>query len=321
MAGGGRRVAVAAWSPGRPDGDGCTGCARIAGPTDVSPSPAPAQTFPEYRVRARNLSRYSANKIHDDVVARRYGYAGGLVAGTTLHAYLTRPLVAAWGTAWLARGTAGLTLHRPVYDGDEIQVTARVVGRSGSEAIGEIAAEATVAREGEVAATLLGGLGWGGPPLVPSPAGYPVAPLPATRVPASPEALAALGILGSPTLVLEASEMTAYSDEVDEELAVYRGPAAIAHPGLLLQQANRALAENVALGPWVHARSDLAHCGLARAGDVITTRGRPRRLLERKGHAFVELDLLVVANGSRPVLWVRHTAIYRLRGGEDGQRG
>jgi len=33
-------------------------------------------------------------------------------------------------------------------------------------------------------------------------------------------------------------------------------------------------------------------------------------LFERKGHGFVELDLLMVANDTRPVLHVRHTAIY-----------
>lgn len=282
-------------------------------------SPVPAQTFPDYRVRARNLSRYSENKIHDDTVARRYGYAGGLVAGTTLHGYLTRPLVAAWGPAWLARGTARLTLRRPVYDGEEVSVAARVVGRSGNAVAGEIAAEATATRNGEVAATLLAGLGWGGPPLAPEASGYPAAPLPAARVPPLPEALAELGALGSPALVLEAGEVVGYADEVDDELPVYRGGAAVAHPGLLLQQANRALSENVALGPWVHVASDVVHCGLARVGDRLTTRGRPVRLFEKKGHAFVELDLLVVANETRPVLWVRHTAIYRLRGGEDGR--
>src|SRR5437867_6771988 len=96
-------------------------------------SPAQLAAPGEYRVRARNLSRYSANRIHDDVVARTLGYAGGLVAGTTVYAYLTAPLVAAWGLDWLGRGTGALTLRRPIYDGDEVHVTARTLGRSGGD--------------------------------------------------------------------------------------------------------------------------------------------------------------------------------------------
>jgi hypothetical protein len=34
---------------------------------------------------------------------------------------------------------------------------------------------------------------------------------------------------------------------------------------------------------------------------------------ERKGHRFVELDGLVVANGTTPIARVAHTAIYRPR--------
>src|SRR5262249_60392679 len=79
----------------------------------------------------------------DDDVARTYGYAGGLVAGTTVYAYMTSPLVAAWGSDWLARGTGSLTLLRPVYDGDELSVETRVLGRSGAEAAGEVVAAVT----------------------------------------------------------------------------------------------------------------------------------------------------------------------------------
>jgi hypothetical protein len=35
--------------------------------------------------------------------------------------------------------------------------------------------------------------------------------------------------------------------------------------------------------------------------------------LEEKGHEFVEADLLLVANGTRAVAAIRHTAIYLLR--------
>jgi hypothetical protein len=273
---------------------------------------ASGDVLPGYRVRARNLSRYSANKIHDDTVARTYGFAGGLVAGTTVYAYMTAPLAMAWGLDWLTRGTGRLILHHPVYDGDELEMEARVVGRSGSEPAGEIVAEVTASTPRGAVASLVAGLGWGGPPVTPDPGRYPAASLPDTRLPASAEALAGVGPLGSPVLRLDEAETAGYAADVDDPLPIYRGAEAVVHPGQLLQQANRALSENVALGPWIHASSQVTHCGLARAGDRLTTRGRVARVFEKKGHEFVELDLLVVADDARPVVQVRHLAIYRL---------
>jgi len=42
------------------------------------------ERLPGYRVKARNTSTSSENKIHDDAVARAYGFRGGLVPGVTL---------------------------------------------------------------------------------------------------------------------------------------------------------------------------------------------------------------------------------------------
>src|SRR5262249_59707340 len=84
----------------------------------------PGDTLPVHRVRARNLSRDSENRIHDDEVARRYGFAGGLVTGTTVYAYLSHPLVRLWGQAWLEGGAARIRLTRPIYEGDLVSIEA-----------------------------------------------------------------------------------------------------------------------------------------------------------------------------------------------------
>jgi len=42
-------------------------------------------------------------------------------------------------------------------------------------------------------------------------------------------------------------------------------------------------------------------------------RGRILDCYERKGHEFVVLNLLLVANGERMIQQVRHTAIYKPR--------
>jgi hypothetical protein len=279
-------------------------------------APALRQELPSFRqVRARNLARQSANRIHDDDVARGLGYAGGLVAGTTVYGYLTGPLVAAWGPDWLARGTGRLALRLPLYDGDEVALGCRPLGRSGRGDAGEVGVELTAATPRGPAATLVAGLAWGGPALAPDPGGYPAGPPSARPVAADAGALEALDRLIPVAGRFEAAELTRYADELDDPLPIYRGPEAVVHPGLLLQQANRALAENVRLGPWIHAASDVVHCGMARAGEPLVTRGRVARVFERGGHGFVSLDVVVWGASERPVLHVSHTAIYRLRAG------
>ena len=70
-----------------------------------------------HRVRAVNLATASSNKIHDDEVARRYGFAGGLVPGVEVYAYATHAAVAAFGEGWLSDGAIDIKLVKPVYDG------------------------------------------------------------------------------------------------------------------------------------------------------------------------------------------------------------
>ena len=274
---------------------------------------APGTALPERFVRARNLFSDSTNRIHDDAVARQHGFAGALVAGVTIYGYLARIAVEAWGIEWLRRGTATVRFARPIYDGDRLTLSGQIVGRSGRQDAGEAVAsiEARTPR-GDVAATLTAGLAWGGPVQTPDPHGYPAAPLPTSHAPATPEALGSLGSLGSPVLELDAPSLARIADNLDDAASLYRGPAGVLHPALLLRQANRALSENVALGPWIHVSSDVAHCDVARAGERLETRGRIARVYERKGRDWVDLDLLVVAGGARPVARIHHTAIYRM---------
>jgi acyl dehydratase len=51
----------------------------------------------------------------------------------------------------------------------------------------------------------------------------------------------------------------------------------------------------------------------ARIGQVLTARARVTDNAERKGHRFVELDVLVVDGAGAPVAQVLHTAIWRPR--------
>ena len=77
-----------------------------------------------YRVTAFNASKESENKIHDDAVARQFGFRGGLVPGVDVYAYMTHLPISRWGRAWLERGSAECRFLKPVYDGDMAVVSA-----------------------------------------------------------------------------------------------------------------------------------------------------------------------------------------------------
>jgi acyl dehydratase len=266
-------------------------------------------SLPTYRIKARNTSSTGENAIHDDDTARRYGFRGGLVPGVMVYAYMTHSLVAAFGSAWLTRGTATVRFVKPVFDGEELVVSGRVTTRDASGITATLSAGTASTPE---CTTLTAAVPAGQPTPV-NLALYTAAPLPDPRPAATRQHLTSLERLGTPEADYDAARAADYLAKVDDALPIYRGPSATVHPGFLLEQANRALDRNVKMGPWIHVGSAVRHLGAARLGDHIATRGKVRSVFEKKGREFVELDLVVLAGApARPIAHVLHTAIYRL---------
>ncbi len=264
-----------------------------------------------YRVRARNTSADSENKIHDDATAASFGFRGGLVPGVTVYAYMTVPIVERFGLDWLERGSMQVKFHQPFYDGEEAVVRAEV-----DESADPIKVAITAEREDGIAcatalATVNDRSAWLGEARLED---YPKAPLPlieARPVP-SRELLVPGTVLGTLTETVSLPDTTVLAN-LDERLPIYTCADAVAHPFTLLGLANQILVRNYKLGPWIHTASDLINWSAARNGEQISVRGRIADCFERKGHEFVVLDLLLIAGGSRFVQQVRHTAIYRPR--------
>ena len=267
-------------------------------------------TLPEYRVSAKAPRDPMENKIHEDRLAREFGFRGGLVPGVIVYAWMTHPVISALGPAWLDHGMFSIRFAKPVYYDEPVTIHASVAAHRKDEVM--IQARA-LDKDDEVCATATMGLPRG--PLLPLPdlAAYPAAPLPKRRPRVSRRLLAGRGVLGTPSLVVDRPTAQAFLERVGETLALYRGAEAPVHPAFYLDQANRALDRNVRVSPWIHVESQGQHLGIVRVGERLETRARVKNLFEGKGHEFVELDLLLLAEGSRPVASVRHTAIYRLR--------
>jgi len=269
--------------------------------------------LPEYRVSAIATSDAWENKIHEDSLAREFGFRGGLVPGVTVYSWMTHPVVAALGGAWLDHGTFSVRFAKPVYFGEEVTVRTSVAAHSKDE----VTIQARVVNRGDdVCATATMGLPLGPLLSLPDVAAYPAAPLPAERPPVSRALLASRSVLGTPELFLDRSVLDAFLLKVSERLPMYRGADAPAHPGLYLEQANRALDRNVRVSPWIHVESHGQHLSVPRVGEHLEMRAKIKNLFQGKGHEFVELDLLLLAEGSRPVAAIRHIAIYQLRASE-----
>ena len=156
--------------------------------------------LPEYRVSATPTHDAWENKIHEDGLARAFGFRGGLVPGVTVYSWMTHPVVAALGGAWLDHGTFSVRFAKPIYFGQPVTVRASVAAHSKDE----VTIQARVVNdEDEVCATATMGLPLG--PLLPLPdvAAYPAAALPAERPLASRAYLENRTVLGTPQLILE----------------------------------------------------------------------------------------------------------------------
>jgi acyl-coenzyme A thioesterase PaaI-like protein len=249
---------------------------------------------------AFNTATASANKIHDDEVARRFGFRGGLVPGVDVYAYLCHPPAVAWGLEWLQRGTMRARFHQPVYDGHRVEVTPGDGGRLElRDDGGELCAEG-VATLPEAAAP------------TPDPDDWPDVEQVADPPPASPEVLVPGTAFGLAAHGFRAARHGEYLADVRETAGIYAAEG-VAHPGWVLRDANYVLSTNVRLGPWIHVESVVQHHGVVRDGEEVTARALVTREWDHKGHRFVELDVLHLAD-LRPVARTTHTAIYRPRG-------
>ncbi len=258
----------------------------------------------EHTIEAYNLSAASENKIHDDAVARKFGFEGGLVPGVDVYAYMMHLPVARFGPDWLSRGTADCRFHKPVYDGRNATV-AGAVQDGDSIAL-------TVESEGVLCAT--GQASLGAPQTPPEADEIPTAPLPDhdTRPDAAPENLVEGQIMGTHEISHGAEENAKYVRDVRESLDLYEKEG-IVHPGLILRLCNKALSLNVRLGPWIHVGSAIQNYAAGRVGDRLAAPARVIKEYEHKGHRFVELDVIITANGETSLARVHHTAIYRPR--------
>ena len=258
----------------------------------------PSSAF--FTLDAFNTAAASANKIHDDATAKRFGFTGALVPGVEVYAYMTRAALAHFGPNWLARGTMSCRFASPVYHGHRVMIVAH-------EKNGDLD---IVLRDGEIVCATGTASMLQNDAVVASHYARAV-PAQDDRPAASTESLREGGTLSIHPVRIDKVMLSNYLGDVREHNPLYACDG-IVHPGQILRLANAALVDNVVLGPWIHVGSAIRNHHAARAGETLTLDSTITANHVQKGHAIVVFDAVVRADDA-PVATITHTSIWRPR--------
>lgn len=260
-------------------------------------------SLPPYHVSAYNTAKASENKIHDDATAKRFGFRGGLVGGVHVYAYMTHLPVQRWGQVWLERGIGEARFAKPVYEGELAEITA-VEDADGLTL--------QVTSMGVLCATGRAGLSAAAPSASVDDFSAATPPAHEARPPADERSLPVGKWLGMHPLTVTPEYHAQDLSDTRETDPIY-ATQGIVHPGTILRCCNWALSHNVVLPAWMHMGSTVQNLGLARVGDTLDVRARVTKNYEHKGHKWVEIDALVLANERTPIARATHIAIYHPR--------
>lgn len=256
-----------------------------------------------HTVDAFNISASSENKIHDDNIAKRFGFQGGLVPGVEVYAYMTNPIIQFFGCQWLETGGMECKFIKPVYDGDQTDIKASKT--QNTEILIEVTTPTNFCARGVANIDKA-------EKILPTP-DEAIIPIPSfnSRPEASPDSLNKGKLLGTFQQLMIDEDQRQYLQDIRETLSLYRDEKII-HPGWILRMANKALSTNVKLGPWIHVGSKIQNYNVAHCGDTLSAQTSISDSYEHKGHLFVEMNVKIV-NSIKCFTHITHTAIYRPR--------
>jgi acyl dehydratase len=237
-----------------------------------------------WTVRTRNLPEHAGNLIHTDAGAQAAGFPRALVAGVTTYAYLTHPIVAAWGLDWLANGGGEVRFDAPVFEHDDVACTPIVEDDA-------VVVEARCGDDEAPRATLRA-VADGGPP--PPPAN---GRRDGTR-------------LTSRQIELGGLWGVDYGERAGDDLDVYRRDSVV-HPAVWPALANFVVAADLVRGPWIHVRSIIRHHELAPAGSVADVHAVVIDRFRRRSGERAIVDVRIEIEGC-PVASLEHEAIIAL---------
>jgi len=263
-----------------------------------------------WQAEALNTAPDSANEIHGDDMAQRFGFKGGLVPGVTISAYLIQPAVTAWGMDFLTRGAAHVRVTSPLYDGERFQVN--ILTQTNDRYEAEL-----IRPDGSVSASTEVDL----PELAAAPPARKQDPIVAPDFVGPPASIDMFTRLQQEGCVAyrhhwgAKHRMQHYLRDDSLMPEILTGQDACANMSYLLGISNWILAGNAYMNPWVHLETTSQNYGAVPRGTNIIAEMRIVDFFEKKGHEFVDADVAMFDESDDACLMtVRLRAIYRLRG-------
>ncbi len=238
-----------------------------------------AQQPVEWSIVAQNLPEHARNPIHTDAGAQAAGFPRALVAGVTTYAYMTHPLVVAWGEDWLTRGGGEIRFRRPVFDQDVLRCVP--VFEDNAVLVEAITSEPE----------------------------QPRAIFRAVRDGGEVKPLRDGEVLPSKEFQLIDTFSCDYGSRAGDEFPFY-ADRGLVHPAVWPALANDIVYNYVARGSWVHMRSIIRHHATAKVGTTAELRSVVVRRFESHGERAV-LDVHIVVGG-QVVASLEHEAIVAL---------
>jgi acyl dehydratase len=284
-----------------------------------------------YAFRTRNL-RESENAAHTREGAQARGFRGSIVGGAIVYGQMIRPLIDRFGADWLERSTLDLRFKAPAYDDDlvEARFEAHPPGAAGAPAFRVRALN----DRGEELIDMTAELPSRDrlPPADPLAA---LAPGRTTRPAASSshdsgaaDAAAVEGegerVLGTfDRMVLHRAfrsyrfsvtleEQREYCRSTADQAPLYlEGARPPAHPGLVMAQGSRVVANQFVMPFWIHAASVLRHRRVLRVGDDVELRCVPIEKWKRGESEWVRFYQVYLAAGE-PAVEVWKTSVIKV---------
>jgi acyl dehydratase len=263
-------------------------------------------SLPEHRIKAFIDLSDSVNQIQDDEYAQHCGFRAGLVSGTTIFAYMSRPLVELMAKDWLERGSTEVRFLRPIYEGEDIRITGSIssLSKDGTLLLNYQASNS----QGTVCASGAAHLPLGKAAHEPSRADYPAGPAILNR-PISLESLKVGELLSPITSEFNWNIHWQYCQKaIRDHHPMYEKTL---HPGWLVGRASKILAANYSILAWIDVSCQVQYFNIQEEECAIETRGRIQDKFERDGDHFVILDLAVFAP-TRCLATMLYTAIFRI---------
>ncbi len=252
-----------------------------------------------YQVVARNFSEAHENKIHDDEIARKYGFEGALVPGVAVYGHLTYPLVEKFGDAWLGHSIGSVRFLKPAYHGDRLDI-AYVADDAGHHV-------SCVNQHGVLLAELHSTM----PDVLPEIEDQSIfdnACKPVERLDMTWDTVHPLQPFKPwHWQITDDGNQTSASQILDEQ-SIFR---TFAHPHWLLSMANRTLTREYIMPAWIHVGSETRYHLPLRVGDTLEVRAVVLEKWQKKGHEFLRI-YVAYYRGHKLATEIFHTVIFKV---------